>query len=409
MNASTEEYPGSAAKGIDIVVIGLAPWYMDIGATCKSIAEEFSRFHRVLYVNMPLDRKTILGEKNDPNIRKHLDIIRNKKEDITEVKPNLWVYYPRRILESINWIPSTALFSVFNRVNNRRFAMDIKEAAERMGFKDYIVFNDNDIFRPFYLKEILHPKLYIYLSRDNIVGVDYWKRHGLTLEPKHIAKADIAVANSHYLEKYLRSYNPNTYFIETGCDLSLFDPAKGYARPADMKDLSGPVIGYMGALNSLRIDESIIKQIARSRPDWNVVLVGPEDDFFSKSELHQYPNVHFLGKKPMSQLPAYAAHFDVCINPQLVNIITIGNYPLKVDEYLAMGKPVVATHTDAMLLFGDMVYLADKPEDYPALIEKALKADNDILRKDRFAMAKAHTWENTVKKIHKAITKTLSL
>jgi hypothetical protein len=120
-------------QGKNIVIIGLQAWYTDIGSNCKSIAKELSLDNRVLYINMPLDRKTIAQQKNDPNIRRHLQIIRNREERLVAVAPNLWNYYPAAILESINWIPSTAVFSFFNRINNRRFSRDIKRQLRRWG------------------------------------------------------------------------------------------------------------------------------------------------------------------------------------------------------------------------------------------------------------------------------------
>jgi teichuronic acid biosynthesis glycosyltransferase TuaH len=392
-------------KSRDFVIIGLSPWYIDIGSNCKSIARQLSLFHRVLYVNMPLDNKTILQQKDQPDIRRHLDMIKNKSENLVEIEPNLWNYYPTRVLTSINWIPFTPLFSLFNRINNAKFAADIREATARLGFKDYVLFNDNDIFRSFYLKELLRPSLYIYYSRDNLLGVDYWKKHGITIEPLHIAKADIAVANSTYLTEYLQRYNPNSYYIGQGCDTALFNAGLDYPIPADLKGIPHPIIGYIGAINSLRLDEQVIKEIAVNRPDFNIVLVGPEDVYFTKSELHRYPNIHFLGKKPIPQLPAYSAQFDVCINPQLINEITIGNYPLKIDEYLSMGKPVVATRTRALGIFADTVYIAEEPTDYPALLDKALAEDNDQARQKRIALAQTHTWGNSVGAMYDAIDK----
>jgi teichuronic acid biosynthesis glycosyltransferase TuaH len=395
-------------KGIDIVIIGLSPWYIDIGSNCKSIARELSLHHRVLYINMPLDNKTILQQKDHPEIRKHLDIIKGKSPNLFEIQKNLWNYYPTKVLRSINWIPSTPLFSFFNRINNRRFASDIRAATEQTGFSDYILFNDNDIFRSFYLKELLHPRMYIYYSRDNLLGVSYWKRHGTKIEPLHIAKADLAVANSAYLTDNLRRYNPNSYYIGQGCDTILFNAGLGYPMPADLKDIPHPIIGYIGAINSLRLDENVIREIAVSRPHFNIVLVGPEDAYFTKSELHRYPNIHFLGKKLLADLPHYSSRFDVCINPQLLNDITIGNYPLKIDEYLSMGKPVVATRTKALGIFGNNVHIADKPSDYPALLDKALAEDNGVARDKRIALARTHTWENSVKELYLAIDKTIS-
>jgi glycosyltransferase involved in cell wall biosynthesis len=389
---------------MDIVVVGLQPWYTGIGSNCKSIALEFTRHHRVLYVNMPLDRRTTRNQ-TDPNIRRHLGIIRNNEQGLLQIGPNLWNYYPKRILESANWLPRTGLFELACRINGRRFAAEIRKATEALGFNDYILFNDNDIFRSLYLKEMLHPRAYIYYSRDNLLGVPYWRKHGVTIEPIHIAKADIGVANSVYLANMLRKYNPNSHYIGQGCNLALFDPLTIYPVPEDLKGIKGPIIGYVGAIVDLRINGEIIRHIAESRPDWNIVMVGPEDEIFINSQLHSYSNIHFLGKKDMTDLPAYIRHFDVCINPQRINDVTIGNYPLKVDEYLAMGKPVVATRTETMDLFGDTVYLADRPEDYPRLIDLALSQDDLHRREQRIRLANTHTWEACVQIIYSLIDK----
>ena len=170
-----------------------------------------------------------------------------------------------------------------------------------------------------------------------------------------------------------------------------------------MKQFSSPVIGYAGNLTSVRLDIRIIEVIARAEPSWNVVLLGPEDEVFKKSSLHGLPNVHFLGRKPINQLPAYISRFDVCINPQLINPITVGNYPLKVDEYLAMGKPVVATATKTMELFRNHTYLAPQPENYPGLIRTALAENSPSKEQARIAFAHTHTWENCMEELYKVI------
>jgi len=389
---------------MDFVIVGLQAWYFDLGSNCKNIALELAKNHRVLYINMPLDRRTILQKREDPHIAKHLELIHSRRTEVVQLGPNLWNYSPIRVIESLNWLPSTFLFSLFNRINNHRLAADIQKATEILGFKDYILFNDNDIFRSFYLKELLKPKLYIYYSRDNLLAVPYWQKHGKTLEPRHIAKADIGVANSIYLADYLRQYNPNSHYIGQGCSLSVFNPDTTYPIPEDLQDIPHPIIGYIGAIVSLRIDIRIILELANSRPDWHIVMVGPEDEFFAASTLHTLPNVHFLGRKDISTLPAYIAHCDVCINPQLINGMTIGNYPLKIDEYLAMGKPVVATRTVTMQLFADHTYLADTPADYVPLVEKALAEKDPALRAERIRFANEHTWENCIKQLYHIIS-----
>lgn len=387
----------------DIVIIGLQQWHTSIGSNCKSIAREFARHNRVLYVNSPLDRRTLIKEKEDPYVQYQLKALEGRAKTIVQVEDNIWNLYPATVLESINWLPSTTVFSWLNRRNNRRFSNSIADAIRTMNFKDVILFNDNDIFRGYYLKEFLQPSCYIYYSRDYLLGVDYWRKHGQTLEPRHIAKADVAVANSLYLTKMLQQYNPQSYYIGQGCDLALFNPEVRYERPGDLPDGSRPLIGYVGALKALRLDISILERIATERPDWDLVLVGPEDEAFAASSLHRLPNVYFPGKKELGQLPAYIQAFNVCLNPQLVNPVTTGNYPLKIDEYLAMGKPTVATATETMELFREHVYLAATAVDYVPLITRALQEDSPTHTAERIRFAGEHTWENSVNAIYKAI------
>jgi glycosyltransferase involved in cell wall biosynthesis len=133
------------------------------------------------------------------------------------------------------------------------------------------------------------------------------------------------------------------------------------------------------------------------------VLVGPEDETFAASRLHNLNNVLFVGARPPYELPGYVNAFSVCINPQIVNQLTIGNYPRKVDEYLAMGKPVVATRTKAMETFDDYVYLAENKDDYVELIKKALEENSSESSDNRKRFAATHTWQNSVEEIYKSI------
>jgi teichuronic acid biosynthesis glycosyltransferase TuaH len=391
-------------KGRDIVVIGLQPWYYEIGSNCKNIATRLAENNRVLYVNLPVNRKTWYAKQNTKGVQEHIRLIRSKGEKIRPISPNMWEFYPPSLLESINWLPSTALFRMATWFNNRRFARDIKGALQQLGFRDIILFNDNDVYNGFYLKELLSPALSIYYMRDFLQGYAYWKKHLPVLEPALIKKSDLVVANSIYYAEYSLSYNPRSYYIGQGCNIELFDAGLEHPVPDDMRSFGFPVIGYVGALDSERLDQHIIERVALHNPKWNVVLVGPEDDAFRNGHLHSIPNIHFLGRRPLEQLPAYIKSFDICMNPQLINTITRGNYPLKIDEYLALGKPVVASRTRAMRLFEEHTYQSDRPEEVPALMELALAEDSPDRRAKRIAFARSHTWDNSVGELSLAIS-----
>jgi glycosyltransferase involved in cell wall biosynthesis len=399
-------------KDQDIIVTGLQPWDIDIGSNCKNIALEFSKNNRVLYVNAALDRMTLLRRKNDPKVQKRRRILHGAEPDLIELAPNLWNLFPKTLLESINQIKSDRLFDWLNKINNRRMAKQILSAVARLGFKDYIIFCDSDMFRSFYLKEMLHPKAFIYYTRDNMIAVDYWKTQGIRVEAAMMKNADVVVANSTYLAKLAEAFNPHSYYVGQGCDVSIFDRTLIDRIPEDMKPIletGKPVIGYIGALKTLRLNISVLQHIAKERPDWNLVLVGPEDENFKDSDLHQSENVYFLGNKTEPELPLYLATFDVAINPQIMNEVTIGNYPRKIDEYLAMGKPVVATKTEAMSVFADYVSLAASAEDYVSMIGKELENNTLAKIKEREEFARMHTWENNVINIGKALRKVISL
>lgn len=390
-------------QGKDIIITGLQSWDIQIGSNCKNIASEFAKQNRVLYVNPSIDRLTWLKEKE-----KRILYRRSKNLRIKEVEKNLWVYYPPTIFESINQLPNNYLFDKLNKINNKRFAGDIRKALDYLGFSSYIHFCDSDIFRSFYLKDLLQPEAYIYYSRDNLLAVKYWQTQGIRIEPAHMAKADIVTANSTYLANIAGKYNPNSVFVGQGCDLTAFNPFMQHAVPGDMKYISHPVVGYIGALKSLRLDIEIIESVAKARKDWSIVLVGPEDEDFKKSELHKLSNVYFLGSKDESELASYLSAFDVAINPQKVSPVTIGNYPRKIDEYLAMGKPTVAAKTDAMSYFDKVVALSENIDEWIKAVDNELRTNTTFKENERIAFAQSHTWKNSVDKIYRSVEEFLS-
>ncbi len=379
---------------MNFVFVSLQRINTDRDSTSTSLAKELAKNHKVLFVNSPIDRKTLFSADVDAYTKAHIEDIKAKKEPLTQADKNLWVLNPTTILESINWIPSTPIFSVVNKLNNRRFAKDIRAAVEKLNFGKYILINDKDIFRSFYLKELLKPEKYIYLDRDYTIGTDYWRRHGVPLEPKLMAKSDAVVCNSYDFTNRAKRYNPNSFYIGNGFNTAQYSSQENKPVPADLAAIPGPRIGYVGALLTLRLDLNLLIALAQATPKWSYVFIGWEDEQFQNSILHQLPNVYFLGRKHTADVPAYVAHFDVCLNPQVINDITKSNFPLKVVEYLAMGRPVVATPTNTMReVFSDHTYFADDKESYIQQIENALLEDSDAKQQERKDFSKSFSWE----------------
>ena len=395
-------------KNRDIVIVGIQPWDIEIGSNCKNIAVEFAKNNRVLYVNPPMDRITRIKHKNKQSVQKRIKIAKGVISDIEIIENNLWNLYPKTTVESINWISSHPFYKILNKRNSELFSNNIKTAIQSLGFKDYILFNDSSMFLGLHLKNSLKPALYTYYVRDNLVKVPYWRKHGERIEPELIETADLVVNNSEYYADYSSEFNNNSVMVGQGCDVSMFNDLKNEIMVAEeFEKIPSPIIGYVGSLTTLRLDIKLLELIAKEKQDWSIVLVGPEDESFKQSKLHQLSNVYFLGNKSIDELPSYIKGFDVAINPQVVNEITIGNYPRKIDEYLAMGKPIVATSTKAMEMFNDYVYLGKTKDDYINLIDKSFKEHSNKKAIERINFAKTHTWENSVNNIYEAMKNTL--
>jgi len=145
-------------------------------------------------------------------------------------------------------------------------------------------------------------------------------------------------------------------------------------EPGDQEDLPRPRLGFYGVIDE-RFDTALIDEVARMRPNWSFVMVGPVVKI-SHDELPRRHNIHYLGAKTYAQLPAYLSGWDVALMPFAMNESTQFISPTKTPEYLAGGKPVVSTPIrDVVRHYGQLegVKIASTPEEFVAACEAALE------------------------------------
>lgn len=378
----------------DFIITSLQSWDIEIGSTIKNTALEISKTHKVFYINTP------------PNIvqwiRKFKKISSNKNKRIND---NLHIIYCKVPVLPANCMPFKWLFNMANFINNYIIAITIKKTIHHYNIKNYTHIIDTDIFRSRYLKQLIHPTITIYYRRDYVIGVEYWKKYGPKCEQALVQQSDIIITNSSYFTKELKSLNPYILTTNTGVNLELYNACIQYEIPVDLASIPHPIIGYTGAIIERRLNSELLYAVAKQLPDYNFIFVGPEDKHFKSHPLHQLKNVYFLGHRKVEELPQYIQYFDVCINPQLINLITEGNYPLKIDEYLAMGKPIIATETHTMRdVFSQYTHLANTPEEWINALKIGVNETNDKqLAIERIAFAHTHSWAHSVEKIYQAI------
>jgi glycosyltransferase involved in cell wall biosynthesis len=184
-------------------------------------------------------------------------------------------------------------------------------------------------------------------------------------------KADVVFVASDTLLAGKRTLNPNTHVSPHGVEFDHFARAQDPSLPvpADVAHLTGPVVGFFGLVESF-IDLDLIDWLASRRPEWQFLILGRVA--VPAESLPKRPNVHFLGKRPYADLPAYAKRFDACVIPYRSGDWSFHANPIKLREYLATGKPVVAVDTPQVRKFADVVEVAADRGDFLARLDRVL-------------------------------------
>jgi glycosyltransferase involved in cell wall biosynthesis len=212
------------------------------------------------------------------------------------------------------------------------------------------------------------------------------------------SRADQVFVASQMMLKKKRRQKPSTVLAPHGVDVSLFRTASDpqLAMAAGARDLPRPVIGFYGLIEEW-IDLDLIGHIAERRPQWTFLMIGRVA--VDPGRLAALPNVEFAGPQPYRSLPAWAKAFDVAIIPYRLTPQVMNSAPLKLREYLATGKPVVAVPAPEIERFSGLVRIAHGPEQFLRAIEDALAHDTDAERARRLEATSTMSWDARVDEV----------
>lgn len=257
------------------------------------------------------------------------------------------------------------------------------------------------------LKNILNNKskiIYDYIDEihEDIIGNDkankfLLKRHKFIMESQC---ADLVLCVSNKLYNEATQFYPKSKVLlsQNGVNYEHFQVKKNYKNiPKDILkiiDLGKPIIGYYGAIAPW-LDYKIINETAKNNPDWQFVFIGLDYGNALKQLNQKLLNIHFLGPKDYKELPNFGVWFDVTIIPFKKGEIAKATSPLKIYEYMAMGKPTVVTE-DLLECYGfDGVLISkNNVNDFSIKIETALKERKNISVINKLKKyALENTWE----------------
>jgi len=218
----------------------------------------------------------------------------------------------------------------------------------------------------------IDPALTIYYCIDDLAASSPGAKRIVSSEQQLFRQADLVFVTSEKLRERAARISEHVHLFPFGVNFERFDRVRhaGEPPPADLGALARPVVGYLGGLHQW-VDQELIVGVAARMPDVTFALVGPAQ--IDVSALQRCPNVRLLGQQPHDAVPAYVKGFDVGIVPYRVAEYTLNVYPTKLNEYLVMGIPVVATDLPEIRKYDSWCSIASDPashaSSWPATIQ----------------------------------------
>lgn len=253
----------------------------------------------------------------------------------------------------------------------------------------------------------LSPEVTVYDCMDELSAFDGAPPEMARQEFLLFDRADVVFTGGHSLYEVKRKQHANVHAFPSSIDRDHFATART-PQPdlPDQQAIPHPRIGFFGVLDE-RLDRQLLKGAAELRPDWHFILVGPVVKI-SEDDLPRAANIHYLGKKQYSELPAYLANWDVAMLPFAQNASTRFISPTKTPEYLAAGKPVVSTPIrDVVRPYGEsgLVHIAADVHEFTAAIDASLRGKTPGWLPAVDRMLAGTSWDRTFEGMRKEITR----
>jgi len=356
--------------------------------------------NRVIFVNsismgLPSLASPDLFSKIKRKLRSYARPVRITEEGIVVVSPPLLPFYSSRLARAINrWLLVFQIKLLMIAFDMRRPILWIaiptaREVAGRIG-ESALIYQVSDKYDANRMDHATSPDIITEMHDDLLARADLVYYSG-----RKLFEDDLAL-HPEISRKAKR--------LEQAVDYDHFSAAMSggdLIEPDDLAGITHPRLGYFGGIDPWLMDQELIRYASAKRPEWQWVFVGLRA---APLEIESLPNVHYLGSKPYSSMPRYAAAFDVCVLPWVTDneFVNYGS-AIKVREYLASGKPVVITPLYEYEPLDGILRVSRGMDDFIAKVEDALTNDSQEKRKARQLAVKDATWDARAEEVSRDI------
>jgi glycosyltransferase involved in cell wall biosynthesis len=388
-------------KDQSIICFGGEDWWYHHPHSKNHLMRRFARAgNKVIFVNsISMGLASVKSKDLVPRITRKLKsyakLARTTEEGITVVSPAVIPFFGsraatianRRLLTSqiaglarrrglsqpILWIAIPTAIEVVGRMNE---SLVIYHVSDKYDANTMDHATDPAVIRSLHEKAIESADLIFYSSR------------------KLLAEATRGLERSHLLEQ---AVDFDHWARISNDDLRV---------ALEIEKIPRPRIGYFGAIEPWLIDQQLIQQAAREHPEWNWIFIGNKSRGL---DIENLSSVHFLPPVAYSDLPNYAAGFDVCVLPWSTDV-TFTSYgsAIKVREYLASGKPVVIAPLPEYESMSEVLRIARTRDRFLKLVEEALREEGTELARARQESVRDGTWDARAEWVSNLIEEKLS-
>ena len=372
---------------MDILLLSTADWDHPFWTNKQHVAVALAKAgHRVVYLESLGLRQPTLARQDRGRLIKRLRRFFISPRLVT---PRLWVVSPL-VLPGIR----SRFLTLINRF---LLSLTLLYVYLRLGFNCDVLWTYSPATTSY-----LNPRRFkhsLYHCVDDIGAQPKMPTLALDrLEFRTAANVEHVVVTTVALQKKLQGLCSSLHLMPNVVDYEHFaESSKASLQHAKklMQDIPKPIIGFVGAISSYKIDFNLLADVADARPDCSFVMIGAigeGDSDTDVSELQLRNNIFFLGPQSYQNIPACMAFFDVAILPSRLNTYTEAMFPMKFFEYFAAGLPVVAVPIPSLSPYRQLLFLCDGSDAFIRGLDDALASLVDSQARIR---RKALAGENT--------------
>ena len=388
-------------QGENIICIANTSWFGNYAKSTVQIMERLARQNNVLFVEYHYSindiLSTIRGKQKAP-VERMLGI--ENRLQLIETNVGTKVYnlvipggFP------VYFLKNERLFNFLFSINTFIYKSVLKKTIKKLKFDNPIVIS---AYNPFYGLSMLNKlgeKTHIYYCYDGVESGFFGERI-FDFEDKFSKNVKAIITTSDYLNAEKLKVNANSFVVKNGVDFPVFSK---FAK-TDVLNHDRKKVGFIGSLDP-RFDIETVEYVVKNMSHFDFEFTGDMRNEALKSRLQNYPNVKFFDPVKPNDVPELLAKYDVGIIPYIVNDVNKNIYPLKINEYLAVGVPLVMTPFASLPEFKEMVSVSKDKNDF--MLKLQAEADNDDNKKikSRIDFAAANSWEARTESFSRIIEK----